>query len=118
MVDIEPFAARNFQPAGVETKELHKRGVDVGDVVAIFHGMKSDLVRRTVNDAALDSGSSHHDRKAKDVMVAATGPLRTRRPTKFGGKQNDRFLQQAAGASNPSSGQRSAGRPYGSWPRD
>src|SRR4051812_40600695 len=36
VVDVQPLAAGHLQPPRVEAEQLHDRGVDVGDVVAVL----------------------------------------------------------------------------------
>ena len=86
MVDVEAFAAGDFQPARIEAELLQDRGVDVGDVVAIFDGVEADLVGRAVHDAPFDAAAGHPDGEAEDVMVAPVGALRAGRAAELGGE--------------------------------
>ena len=61
----------------VETELMQNGGVDVGDVMPIFHGVKPDLVGRSVNDAPLDAPAGQPGAEALRVVVAAVG-LRAR----------------------------------------
>ena len=96
MVDVEAFAAGDFQAAGIEPELLQDRGVDVGDVVAILDGVEADFVGRAMHDAALESAAGHPDGEAEDVMVATVRSLRTRSATELGGEDDERFVEQAA----------------------
>ena len=49
--------------------------MDVGDVVAAFLGVKTDLVGAAMGDAAFDSAAGHPDGEAVGMMVAAIGGL-------------------------------------------
>ena len=41
VIDLQPLAAGDFQPARVEAELVQHRGVDVGDVVAVLDGVRS-----------------------------------------------------------------------------
>ena len=71
---------------------MEQRGVQVGDVVAVFHGVEAELVGRAVDDAALDAGPEEPDREPMRVVISlgVTGsvvfllgsitPLNTKKP--------------------------------------
>ena len=63
---------------GVEAELVQHRGVDVGDVVPVLDRVEADLVRRAVDDAALDPAAGHPDREAVGVVVAAVASSRRR----------------------------------------
>ena len=75
MFDREPLAPGDFQPMRVQSQKLQYRRVDVGDVVAVLHGVEAELVRCAVDDAASNPAAGHPDREAKVVVVAAVGTL-------------------------------------------
>ena len=55
MVDVEPLPPRHLQPPAVEAELVQDRGVNVGHVVAVRHGVEADLVRR-ITDARSRGG--------------------------------------------------------------
>ncbi len=69
IVDVQAFAARDFQTAGVQTEEMVDRGVQVSDVVGMFDRMEAEFVGGSVN-SRLDAGSRHPDRKSVRMMIA------------------------------------------------
>lgn len=60
-INIEPFAAGDFQTASVQAQLLQNRGMNVGDIVAVFDGMETDLIGRSVHHASLDAAPSERD---------------------------------------------------------
>ena len=55
VVDLQPLAAGDVEPARVEAQQVQQRGVDVGDVVGVLDGVEAQLVGRAVDGAALDA---------------------------------------------------------------
>ncbi len=75
VVDVQPFAAGNFQLARIETELRQDRGVDVGHVVAVLHSVKADFVGCSVNHAPFQARTRHPDGEAKDMMIASVRSL-------------------------------------------
>src|SRR5215469_900799 len=96
VVDVEAFAAGNFELARVETEELEDCGVDVGHVVPFFNGVETNLVGGAVYNTAFDATASHPHREAVRMMVPSVGALGSRSATELGGKNHDRRVEQAA----------------------
>ena len=40
-IAFEPLVAGDFEPAGVQAELMQDRGVDVGDVMAVLHGVEA-----------------------------------------------------------------------------
>ena len=95
-IDVQPFAAGDFQSAVVEAELVEDRGVDVGDVVAVFDGVEAEFVGRAVDDAALNAAAGERDREAVRMMIAAVGLLGAGRAAEFGADDDERFVEQAA----------------------
>jgi len=93
-IDFEPLVAGDFEPAGVQAELMQDRGVDVGDVMAVFDGVEAQLVGRAVGDAPLDATAGHPDREAEGMMVAAVASLRARGAAKLGRPDHDRVVEQ------------------------
>lgn len=70
--------------------------MDVGDVMSILNGMKSDFVGDPVRDATLDSATRHPDGKTVDVMVASVSSLSPRRAAKLARKHDHGRIQKAS----------------------
>ena len=51
-VDFQTLLAGEFKATGINAKLMQQRRVDVGDVVPIFDGVESNLIRRTMDNAA------------------------------------------------------------------
>ena len=96
VIDCQSLAAWDFKLPGIEAQLLEDCGVNVGDVVAIFHRVKSEFVCGAVHIATLDAAASHPHRKSKRMVVATIRALRTRRPAKLCCEDDDRLVQQAA----------------------
>ena len=75
VVDLQAFAAGDFQPARVEAKLSQDRGVDVGYVVTVLDRVEADFVGRAVCDTPFDTTTRHPDREAVRVMIAAVRSL-------------------------------------------
>ena len=73
MIDLQPFAAGDFEPAGVEAQQVQHGGVDVGDVVRMLDGVEAQLVGRAVDDAPFDPRAGEPDGEAVRMVVAAGG---------------------------------------------
>jgi hypothetical protein len=52
-INLQPLLARDFELVWVEAELVQDGGVQVGDVVAVFDGVKADFVGRTVGHASL-----------------------------------------------------------------
>ncbi len=96
MVDLESFATRDFHSSGIEPELFEDRGVNVSDIVAIFDGMKANLVSRPMHDAPFESAPCHPDGEAEVMVVASVAILRSRRATELGGEDDERFVQHPA----------------------
>ncbi len=96
MIDVETFAAGDFELAGVEPELLENGGVDVGHVVPILDGVESDLVGRSVHDSPFQPSAGHPDREAEDVMISSVRTLRTGGAAELGGEHDQRLVEQAA----------------------
>ena len=90
VINVEPFAAGDFEAARVEAELMKDRGMNVCDVVTIFDRVKADFVSRAVDNAAFDSAAGHPDGETEDVMVTAIGSLSSRGTTELTGKDYDR----------------------------
>src|SRR5688572_10961027 len=64
MIDRKSLSARQREAMRIEAHEVHDRGVDVGDVMAIFDRVEAELVGRAVDRAAFDAATRHEDREA------------------------------------------------------
>src|SRR5581483_3598430 len=83
VVDIQALLSGNFEPAGVDAQLVEHRGVHISYVVSVLHSVKSELVGRAVNDAALDTRACHPNRKSIWIMVAAVGAFSPGCPAEF-----------------------------------
>lgn len=75
VVDCQPFTAWNLECTGVESKLLQDRGMNIRDIMAMFHSMETEFVGRAVYVPALDSAAGHPHREGKGVVVATIGAL-------------------------------------------
>ena len=93
MVDIQPLPAWNFQFTRIQPQLVQNGGVHIGDIMAVLHSMKADLISRSVHQSTLEPTTCHPDAEAKNMMVTAIGPLRARCAAKFTGKYHQRLIQ-------------------------
>src|SRR5262245_49607543 len=56
-IELQPLTAGDFEVAVVEAEEVEHRGVDVGDVVAVFRGVEAEFVGRAVDDAGFNAAA-------------------------------------------------------------
>ena len=61
MIDRQPFAAGDLQPVRIEPQQLEDRGVDIGDVMPVFHGVESQFVGCAMGNSAAHSSACHPD---------------------------------------------------------
>ena len=54
---VQPLAAGDFHVAVVEAEEVEGGGVDVGNVVPVFHGVEAELVGCAMDDATFDAAA-------------------------------------------------------------
>ena len=78
----------------MEAELVQQGGMDVCDIVGIFHGMEPEFIGGAMDLAALDSSPSHPDGKSEWVMVSTIGILGSRGASEFGGENDERFIQQ------------------------
>src|SRR2546427_526429 len=65
--------------------------------MTILDCMKTQLISSAVDEPTLNSTSGHPDREAEGVMIATSlCAFDARRPSKFGGPDNHRLIQQPA----------------------
>ena len=77
MVDVQSFSAGNLKPPSVQAHPVQYSRVDVGDVVAVVVGMKTELIGRAVDVSAFDATSSKEHGEAMRVVVSPVGPAAT-----------------------------------------
>src|SRR5438876_1087039 len=69
--------------------------MDIGDVVAMLHGMEAQLIGRAVSHASLNPTTSHPDGESKGVMIAPfLGAFDSWRPAKLCPPHNQGLFQQ------------------------
>ena len=96
-VYFQPFLARDFKLAGIESELVQHGGMNVCDVMTILYGMESQFVSGSVSNAALDPTASHPGRKAERMVVAtAVFSFDPRRAAEFSRPDHDRFVQQTS----------------------
>ena len=94
-VHIEALAAGYFELQRVETKLVKDRGMDVGDVMRIFHSMESEFIGCTMHDPASDSAPREPRAKAVRMVISSIS-LGTRRTTEFGTPHDEGFVEHTA----------------------
>ncbi len=70
--------------------------MNVRHIVTILTGVKTDFVRSTMHHSALQSSAGHPNAETEDMVIATIGALRSRRSAEFGGKHDNRFIQQTS----------------------
>lgn len=103
-VAIETFATGYFQLASVEAELVEHCRVQVGHVVTVLCRVKTEFVRRSVDDTRLDSAASHYDVEAVQMVVspgrfgrcAASTDFGTRRSAEFRADDDQRLVEQTS----------------------
>ena len=72
---------------------MQHRRVQIGDVVPIFHRVKTEFIGSTVGNTALHTAPRQPYGKPVRMMIAPVRILRTRRPAKLGTPDNKRIVQ-------------------------
>ena len=60
-ISFQAFVAGDLHAVGFEAELMQNRDVHVGDIMRMLHGVKADLIRRPVRDAALDPATRQLD---------------------------------------------------------
>ena len=76
-------------------------GVDVGHIVPVFDGVKTQLVGGSMSDAALHPAAGHPDGEATGVMIASIvlacqTTLTIRRASELTSPNHQRVIQHAS----------------------
>src|SRR5688572_22243079 len=95
MVDLEPFATGDLEAVGVEAHKTQNRGVDIGYIMPVLHGVEPEFIRGTVHDASFDPAARQPCAEALRMMIAS-GPFGTRSAAKLSAEDDDGIFQQAA----------------------
>ena len=103
-VSIQTFATGEFELPCVETELVQHRCVQIGYVVTVLGRMKTQFIRRTVDDSRLDSAAGHDDVEAMRMMVSSGRFCSSAAGTNFGSwcsakfRTNDDqcFIEQAS----------------------
>ena len=64
--------------------------------MAVFCGVKSQFVGRSVHGALLDASTGQPDREAVGVMIASVGVFGTGGASELGTPDDQRFVEQAS----------------------
>lgn len=92
-VDVQTLVTGNLKASRIQPELMEDGRVDVGNVVPILNSMESQFVGRPVYGATLDATAGQPNRKSIRVMIAPIGILRPWRAAKFGGPNNQRFIE-------------------------
>jgi len=95
VVEFEPLASSNFKPVGVEAQLMQDRRVNIRHIVSVGHGVKAQLVRSAMLDATPNASARQPGAESLRMMITP-GTLGAGRSSKFGSKDNQRVVQQAA----------------------
>lgn len=94
VVDFQPFAARNFESAGIEPQLMEDCRVNVGHIMPVFNRMEANFVGGSVDDAPFDPSARHPYRESINMMIATIAALGTRRPAEFGREKNQGLVEK------------------------
>ena len=61
VIDVQSFAIREFKTTRIQSQLMQYRGMDIGHIMSIFDRMKTDFIRDSMRDAALDASAGHPD---------------------------------------------------------
>ena len=56
-IPLQPLPPRHHQLPRIQSHLLQQRGMDIGDVVAVFYGVKPQLVGGAMGDTATNASS-------------------------------------------------------------
>ena len=102
VIDLQPLAAGDVEPARVEPQQVEQGGVDVGDVMGVLDRVEAQLVGRPMDGPALDPRSREPDGEGVRMMVAAgrdggvaVADLQPGRPAELGAADDRDVVGQA-----------------------
>ena len=99
VVDVETFAAGDFELARIQTEQMKHGRMDVGNVVAGIEGMETEFIGGTVDVTFFHSRACKPDGESMWVMVAPVtaffAGFKARGATKFGAENDQGFLEKA-----------------------
>src|SRR6266567_5424483 len=96
VIDVQSFSSGHVEFLGVEPELVQDSRMNVRHVVPVLHGVKSDLIRAAVNEAAFYAATGHPRGKTEGMMVAAVGVLGSGRSAELGCPNHDGFVEQTA----------------------
>jgi hypothetical protein len=71
VIDLQALAAGHLEPVRVEAQLVQDRGMDVGHIVTLLDGVKTNLVGGAVDDTAADAAARQPGTEALRMVVAA-----------------------------------------------
>ena len=95
VVDVETLAAGDVQLGGVETELVENGGVDVGNVMWVFNGVKAQFIGCAMNYTGLYAAPGKPAGEALRMMVA-TRALGTGRAAELSAEHHQCILQHSA----------------------
>ena len=97
VVDLQPFAAGDFESAIVQAQQVQNRGVQVCHVVSFAECVVAQFIGGTVNVAFFQTGPGHPDRKSVRMMIATVfataAEFPTWSPSEFRAEHNQRIVE-------------------------
>ena len=94
-IALEALVAGDFHSFGLEAELMQESGVDVGDVVRVLLGVKTNLVGGAVREAAFETAAGHPHAESVGMMVAAIAALRAGGAAEFSGEDDECFIKHA-----------------------
>lgn len=93
VIDFESLATGDLQLTRVQPQLVQNRGVNIGDVMAIFYRVETDFVGRTMHHASLQAAACHPNRESEDMMIAPVRSLASGGSAELGSEDHQRFLE-------------------------
>src|SRR5579864_6462424 len=79
VVDVQALLPGHLKPPWIEAQLMEHRGVNVGHVVAVLHGIETEFVGGAVDNTLLDSRASHPDGETVRIVIATISAFAARR---------------------------------------
>src|SRR5438105_2168867 len=95
-IHVQTFSSGDFEPPRIQAQLMKDSGMNVGDIVPVFHGVKTQFVGSAVGNTTLDAASRHPDRESVRMMVPSIASLGACSPPKLRAPDNQCLVQKPA----------------------
>ena len=92
-ITLQALATGYLQLMWIEAEKPHDRGMNVGDVMWMFDGVKAEFVGAAVDGATFGAATGHPDAEAVRMMVAPIAALRAWGAAKLGREDDESVIK-------------------------